>query len=758
MHMQKRFCVAMVLAGLFLASLYIFPTILFAFPTSDILPDRQGAAKNASHPASNLQIQQLSARLPLHFIVNQGQKDEWVKFYAQPGGASFWFTSQGITLKLPKGIKEGRRGSVVQITPLAMRPKVELTALEPLEGKVNYFIGNNPKKWRTGIPTCRAVLYREAYPGIDLKFYGNGSQLEYDVIVKPGADPRQVKLRYQGIRSLKVTPDGDLAITLPDGGELRQQKPVIYQEIAGQRLARQGTFQILDPATHTFGFRVAGYDRQYALVIDPVLVFSTYLGGNGDDRGQAIAVDKDGNICVAGHTASDNFPRANPYDDSLNVTDAFITKYNAAGSAMVFSTYFGGTGLDYGYGIAVDGDGNIYVTGATKSFSSFPTTSGTFQTTFGNGAYDADTTDAFVTKFNPTGSSLLYSSFLGGNKNDAGQGIAVDKSGCAYVTGNTESTNFPTTAGAYQATDPPPLYPATSGMDAFVTKVSADGASMVYSTYLGGELADQGVEIALDQSGPDPLACVTGWTVSSAATFPLKNAKQAIRGSATADGFVAKLNANGTDAIFCTFLGGNSYDEAYGVAVDGSGHVIVSGWTGSTNFPVTAGTYQPAKSGSYDAFVTKYEPDGSNYVFSTYLGGTGLEGTSSNIGFSYRVGVDGSGFIYVTGFTGSSDFPLKNPLYPFKVANEIFLTKFTPDGKALVYSTYLGGAGSDFPLGIAVDRAGTAYLTGFTTSTADFPLKDPLQDFHAGGTRDAFVIKVADPHSSPGSLLLLLEN
>jgi hypothetical protein len=756
MNMQKRLYAAMVLGGLLLTSLWIFPTILLASPNSGILPDQRITAKVAVNSAPNFKVQQLSASLPLYFIANQGQKDERIKFYARRGDSSFFFTSQGIILNLHPKKAGACRGSVVQLTPLAMRPKVELTSLEPLEGKVNYFIGNDPKKWRTNIPTYRAVLYREAYPGIDLKFYGNDRQLEYDVIVKPGADPRQVKFRYQGIRSLKVTPAGDLAITLTDGGELRHQKPLVYQEIEGQRRARQGTFQVLDQATHTFGFRVADYNKQYALVIDPVLAFSTYLGGSGDDRGQAIAVDKDGNICVTGYTGSDNFPKANAYDATRNATDAFITKYNAAGSAMVFSTYFGGVSLDYGFGIAVDDERNIYVTGSTKSYNGlgFPLVNA-FQSTFGNGAYVTDTTDAFVAKFDPTGSTLIYSSYLGGDNNDVGQAIAVDKYGCAYVAGDTDSTNFPTTPGAYQVTDPPPYAP-TAGKDGFVTKIGEDnGPYKVYSTYLGGDKADNCRSIALDQSVSTPLACVAGWTFSSAASFPLKNARQAARGSAVEDGYVAKLNANGSDAVFCTFLGGDSYDQAQGVAVDSSGHVCVSGWTGSskTTFPLLNALY-PDKNGTYDAFVTKYLPDGSDYVFSTYLGGSEAEGAVENC---FRIAVDGSGLIYVTGMTSSADFPLKNEIYPLQAPYDIFLTKFPPNGASLVYSTYLGGNGSEYPQGIAVNRTGNVYLTGYTTSTADFPLKNPLQASHAGGTRDAFVIKIAERHFSPGSLYLLLE-
>ena len=725
--------------------------------------------------APGIKVEAFYGQLPLYFIVNRGQVDRRVKLYARAGGQTLWFTREGacFTFAQPKAVREDSNGKgplagmrqprvgnskgappmVVRQIPLGMSKNSEIIPLEPQEARVNYFLGNDPRKWRTNIPTYRAVLYRDAYPGIDLKFYGHGRQLEYDVIVRPGADPRQVKFRYRGIRSLKLTPEGDLAIKLPDGSELTHRKPVIYQEIDDRRTARQGTFQILDRTT--FGFQVADYDRQYALVIDPVLAFATYLGGSAEDRGQAIAVDKDGNICVTGYTYSDNFPLANAYDAGWNATEVFVTKYRPSGSAMIFSTFFGGPSADWGYGVAVDGDCNIYVTGATITTIGFPLVDA-FQPLFGNGSYEIDTTDAFVAKFDKTGSTLLYSSYLGGSKNDTGQAIAVDRSGCAYVTGDTDSTDFPTTPTAKQSTDPPPQT-ITSGMDAFVTKVSAEGTYKVYSTYLGGNLADQGIGIALDQSGPDPLACVAGRTVSTAATFPLKNAKQPTRGSATYDGFVAKVNADGTDWVFCTFLGGDSYDEAHGVAVGSAGHVCVSGWTGSSNFPTTPGVYQPAKKGSYDAFVTKYLPDGSDYVFSTYLGGTGLEGTSSNIGFCFRIAVDAADRIYVTGFTVSSDFPLKNELYPFKAASEIFLTKFTPDGSALVYSTYLGGNLSEYPQGIAVDRAGNVYLTGHTNSTADFPLKNPLQASLAGGSRDAFVIKVTNPPSNAAVYMLLLD-
>jgi hypothetical protein len=752
MTIPKRLYAAAVIAGLFLISLWICPTIFLASAASDKPPNPRPIAPDAMDSALNLQVRHLSEHLPLYFIPNQGQKDRRVKFYSHRRDRSFGFTPQGIILSLHTEKTGVNQSSVVQLTPLGLQPQVQLTPLEPLEGKVNYFIGNDPKKWRTNIPTYRAVLYREAYPGIDLKFYGDGQKLEYDVIVKPGAEPRQVRFRYQGIRSLKLTPEGDLAITLPDGSELKHQKPLVYQEIAGHRLARPGTFQILDQATHTFGFRVAAYDKHNVLIIDPVLRFSTYLGGIGEEQGKGIAVDKDGNICVTGYTKSSetSFPLVNAYRGTKGDTyyaDVFITKYNASCTAMVFSTYFGGDRDDYGNGIAVDDAGNIYVTGRTGSYSSFPLVNA-FQDTFGGAA---GTQDAFVAKFDKTGQTLLYSSYLGGDQVDTGNAIAVDRNSCAYVAGETDSADFPTTDGAYQETDPASL--STIPVDTFVTKVSADGTSKVYSTYFGGDNNDQCIALALDQSGDNALACIAGWTWSSAATFPLENALQPTRGISKQDAYVAKLNADGSGLIFSTFLGGDSYDEARGIAVDNSGYVCVTGWTGSSNFPNPNALYPTRNGSNYDAFVTKYLPDGSDYVFSTYLGCDAAEYQHN------RIAVDPAGNIYVTGMTPdytTVPFPLKNEIFTHLGSADIFLTKFKPDGSALVYSTYLGGSLGDFPEGIAVDRAGNVYLTGYTSS-ADFHTRNPFQSYQGGKYGDAFVIKVAELSFNPGSLWLLLK-
>jgi hypothetical protein len=318
--------------------------------------------------------------------------------------------------------------------------------------------------------------------------------------------------------------------------------------------------------------------------------------------------------------------------------------------------------------------------------------------------------------------------------------------------GKTSSTDFPTTQGAYQETNP--ASPGTVPIDTFVTKVSIDGTYKVYSTYFGGDNNDHCLALALDKYGLSPLACIAGWTFSSEATFPLVNANQPIRGSANQDAYVAKLNANGSGLIFSTFLGGDSYDEAHGIAVDNSGNVCVTGWTGSSNFPHPNALYPTRNGTNYDAFVTKYLPDGSDYVFSTYLGCDTSEYQHN------RIAVDPAGNIYVTGMTPdytTVPFPLKNEIFAHLGSADIFLTRFKPDGSALVYSTYLGGSYGDFPEGIAVDRAGNVYLTGYTNSD-DFHTQNPFQTYQGGKFGDAFVIKIAEPHLFGGPLLLLLED
>ncbi len=593
---------------------------------------------------------------------------------------------------------------------------------------LNYFVGSDKSKWCSNIPTYGTVTYKDVYKNIDIKFYGNNKNIEHDVIVRPGGDFSNVKFAYSGIKGLNVRDDGNLEVTL-NHGTIIEERPVIYQEIKGERVAVEGAYKILKATdgTFTYGFTVASYDKTKDLVIDPVLVYSTYLGGTYDDFGRAIAVDDTGAVYVTGFTPSTDFPLMNPIQGATAGNySAFVTKINPAGTAIVYSTYLGGTGDDYGYGIAVDASGSTYVTGTTGS-TDFPLMNPIQGVKVGT----AWMPSAFVTKIDSAGASIVYSTFLGGSLTDEGSGIAVDSSGAAYVSGYTNSTDFPVAS---------PIQGVHGGSfwDAFVTKINPAGSAYVYSTYLGGSSYDEALGIAVDSFG---AAYVTGWTDS--ADFPVMNPIQGTNGGGAwiSDAFITKINPAGSAYVYSTYLGGSSYDEGHGIAVDSAGSAYVAGRTSSTDFPL-ATPIQATFAGIGDAFVTKINPAGSAYTYSTYLGGTGYEQADG-------IAVDSSGTAYVTGWTASTDFPLVAPIQGFmgggvESVADAFVTEINPAGSAYSFSTYLGGSTSaESGSAIAVDTAGAIYVTGYTSST-DFPLMNPIQGVKAGGafTNDAFITKI----------------
>ena len=656
-------------------------------------------------------------KLPLSFEPNQGQTDARVKFLARASGYTLFVTAD-------EAVFTGRDGSVERMKLLGANPKLRFEPLDQQPGVSNYFIGNDPSKWRTNIANYGKVALREVYPGIDLVFYGNERQLEYDWVVAPGADPKQIHVKWEGPSQVTKNASGDLVLS----ASLVQHKPVILQD--GTRI--HGGYVVRG---REVAFELAKYDAAKPLVIDPVLVYSTYLGGRDligkyPSFGGGIAVDASGSAYVTGATISANFPTASPLQagnrSALPGEDAFVTKINAAGSALVYSTYLGGSGNDAGIGIAVDDVGNAYVTGITAS-TNFPTA---HPLQASNGAYRPTTGNAFVTKINVAGSALVYSTYLGGSGDDRGAGISLDGSGNAYVTGQTASTDFPTTN---------PLQANSSGFtDAFVAKINAAGSALVYSTYLGGGGNDFGSGIAVDGLGN---AYVTGQTAST--NFPITSPLQASFGGGSGflvDAFVTKINAAGSALVYSTYLGGSGDDFGQGVAVDGAGNAYVTGSTSSTNFP-TANPLQASFGGGDDAFVTKINAAGSAFVYSTYLGGNGDDQGRG-------IAVDGAGNAYVTGWTRSTNFPTANPLqlsYSGGGENSnVFVTKINVAGSAYVYSTYLGGSnGNDSGQGIAVDGAGNAYVTGNTVST-DFPTVIPMQGSLAG-LADAFVLSISAP-------------
>jgi len=691
-------------------------------------------AANSPQP-DQVKLQADYGGLPLAFIKNQGQVDKEVLYYLKGREGTIYFTKYGIVYDLIK--KEGKSKaqgagglesetaspgaeSTTQETPETVsrlsftlkpqgaNPDVQVVPLDELPGKVNYFIGNDSTKWHTSIPIYKEVIYQDLYPGIDLKVYGTNQQMEYDFIVNPGADPNKISLAGEGIDGLEVDPEGNLLIKTAIT-DIKHLKPTIYQEIEGKTQTVEGSFQILN---NRIGFDIKNYNKDYPLTIDPLtLTYSTYLGGNNTEDGKGIAVDSQDCAYVTGYTYSSDFPTANAYDSSYNTNiDAFVTKFTAAGNALSYSTYLGGSYNDQAYGIAVDSSGCAYITGFTSS-SNFPTAN-PFQGTKG-GSYDV-----FVTKLTAAGNALSYSTFLGGGGDDYGYGIAVDSSGCAYVTGKTPSYNFPIT-NAYDSS-------YNNNTDVFVTKFTASGNALSYSTFLGGSNIDYGYGIAVDSSG---CAYVTGYTISS--DFPTANAFQGTR-PGNRDVFITKFSAAGNALSYSTYLGGSSDDEGYGVAVDNSGRLYVTGYTKSSNFP-TANAFQGTIGTYNDAFATKLTAAGNALSYSTYLGGNGGD-------TGYGIAVDSSGCAYVTGGTGSLNFPTVNALQGTRSGGgDAFATKFTAAGNALFYSTYFGGSGDEPGHGIAVDSSGCAYITGYTNSN-NFPTANPYQGTK-GSSVDAFVSK-----------------
>ena len=642
-------------------------------------------------------------QIPMTFIANRGQVHQAVRFMAKGPGLTAYFTPSEVTLEL--------HGATIRARYLGANVSPGVDGGDPQEGRANFLIGADPSKWRTNVPLYGRVVYRNLYPGIDMVYSSHTRLLKSEFVVAPDGDPSQIRIEYSGVESLRVDDRGGLVFTT-QAGELREDAPMIYQENGAGRDVVNGGFRV---SGATVSFFVDQYDRSRPLRIDPVLSYSTYLGGAGTDRAYAIAVDSAGAAYITGYTDSSNYPVSSGVvrPATGGGVDAFVTKLNAAGNAIVYSTYLGGSGDDRGYSIAVDSGGNAYVTGWTGS-TDFPLAAA-LQSTIGGSR------DAFVAKLNSTGSALIYSTYLGGVGTDSGNGIAIDAGGAAYVTGATTSTNFPV-LGAFQA--------ALAGQqDGFVTKLNAAGSAIVYSTYLGGALDDRGSSIAVDSAG---AAYIAGNTNST--NFPTVSALQTSNSGST-DAFVAKLSASGASLVYSTYLGGSGTENievGRSIAVDSSLSAYVTGATSSTNFPV-AQPLQMSNKGGYDAFVAKLSPAGTAFVYSTYLGG-------STADYGQSIAVDSGGNAYLTGYTTSVDFPTANADQPVNAGNnDVFVSKINASGSAVIESGFLGGGDNDSGYGIAIDASGSAYVTGLTLSS-NFPLKGAIQST-GGMSLAAFVAK-----------------
>jgi hypothetical protein len=759
-------------------------------------------------------IQTITTR-PLAFEPNRGQSDGGVKFLSHGGGYALFLTSDGAVFELQESgaRSQGKEGkeetqnaknetghwrttrnqgkritqSVLRMKLVSANPNALVVGVDPLAAKSNYFIGKDPAQWHTDVPNYAKVKYENVYQGVDLVFYGNQRQLEYDFVLAPGADPNVIRLaidagrqvgnrqmagdrsqesetqietrnskletrQLAGQASLWIGDNGDLVIPT-EGGEVRFHKPMVYQEkstvYGGQStdgardLARSTDNrqlaiedrQLLEghyalAADGTVRFKVPNYDRSKGLTIDPVLSYSTFLGGSNNDSSAGITVDAGGSAYVTGQTFSTNFPTAAPFKSfcggCTKTSTAFVTKFDSTGATLVYSTYLGGSKLDSAAAVAVDSAGDAYVVGTTLS-ADFPTTPGAYQATCKSCL--ASKPDAFVTELNAAGSALVYSTYLGGSQSDQATGVAVEANGSAYVTGTTLSDDFPTAS---------PLQKLCNGCssgnsDSFVAKFNPVGTNLLYSTFLGGSGIDEGHAIAVDSSGN---AYVTGLAGSN--DLDTANGFQPFSGG-NFDAFVIKLNPAGQGPVYFSYLGGSGNDQGNGIAVDSNGDAYITGSTASKDFP-TASPIIGKLGGSQAAFVTKVNRAGSALDFSTYLGGSGTDSGAA-------IALDSAGNCYVTGSTNSSNFPTVNAIpstssgINLGVNQDAFVTKIGPAGAAIIFSTYLGGSDVDAGTGIAVDSFGDAYMSG-TTFSGNFPTANAFQTA-IGGQFDVIVTKLS---------------
>ncbi len=611
-----------------------------------------------------------------------------------------------------------------------------LTAGGALPGRSNYFVGATSTSWLTNIPHTSTLTYQALYPDIDLVLYGSHNQLEYDFVVAPNTNPMTIAMRFGGVERMEVNDSGDLVLAT-SSRPLVLRRPVAYQGKDGQRSAVDVAYHLREDGT--VGFALGAYDPSQPLVIDPMVVrWSTYLGGSSaggsgfpDETINNMALGDDGSIYLIGYTHAADFPQAGSMQAFGGAGDVFVTHLSADGQTLLYSTFLGGVGLDIGFDIEVDAAGNAYLTGETAS-PGFPTTSGAFDEGCGNDLFCDGDRDGFVVKLNPSGSALTYSTFLGGGGFDKGAGIAVDGDGNAFIVGYAESPDYPTTAGSFLPSDPDA---AGASGDAFVTKLSADGATLLYSTYLGGAGEDsQAIDIAVDAGGNAHAVGVTMSIPDN--TFPTTPGAfmESAPGTLDRDTFLAKLNAAGSALVFSTFLGGSDNEHANGVQLNRNGAAVVVGETESLDFPAVD-ALQPANAGGWDSFITQFNATGSALTFSTYLGGQSNEHAND-------LDITGSGRICVAGYTGSSNFPL------FEAAQgnlgggsgfDAFAAGLSGAGDRLEFSTYFGGSGKEFGNAIACRNDFSVVVAGNTDSAADFPAINAYDSQYGGGDSDAFV-------------------
>jgi hypothetical protein len=670
--------------------------------------------------APQIRINDNYGKLPMMFEPNRGQAAGWGRFVSRGRGYRILLDAAESEFRFP-GTKAGshndrldfpdpdERAKPVPEETLKLKivgadPGAIPVACDELITKSNYLIGNDRSKWHRNMPTYSKVKVHNLYPGIDIVYYGNGSQLECDWIVAPWSDPRQIQFKFENAGQRTLDSAGNLTF---GSSSLQLRRPLIYQEKNGLHKEIYGEYALLDNGK--IGFKLGGYDRSLPLTIDPVINYCRYLGTAGDDLGFGVAVDSLGNAYVTGTT-----------DLTGQDANVFVAKLDPSGSTLLYNTTFGGTYGDQPRAIAVDSSGNAYITGYTMS-SNFPTKNAI------QGALKGSQ-DAFIIKLNAAGDDMLFSTYFGGSGSEAGYALALDSSANIYVSGNTASSNFPTTSGVFQ-----PAY--GGGADSLILKMNSSGSSVVYASYLGGSGNENGRSLAVDASGS---VYVTGRTSSS--DFPTVAPFQSNLAGGN-DAYVTKISPAGDSIVFSTYIGGSSGDVGHGITVDSSGNVYVVGKTSSADFPVVNALQPSYHGGAFDGWFAKFNPSGNALAFSSFFGGNGDEEFLDIV-------LDSSGNIYITGYTASTDMTTVQPIQASLAGvNDVFVAEITPSGNTLVYSTYIGGSYDDEPYRMAVDSSNGIYIVGWTAST-DMPMGASFQSIYSGGPYDAFILKLDQTSSS----------
>ncbi len=657
-----------------------------------------------------LNSQAVLTKLPLFFEPNHGQLAKGVDFavrtptlemHLQDTEAHIWLfdeTAQDSAEKLV-------------VKPLGTQAKGSgWQGEEQHSGLSHYYAGSDAKQWLSDIPHYGRIKYNNLYKGIDLAYYGNPSQLEYDFIVAPHADPQQIALGYTGVRAITVTKEGDAHLKI-GGQTLIQHRPVAYQLINGKRHTVDAQYIVTDTDEGKqtgLRFKLAAYNPDQALIIDPVLSYASFIGGSKIDMSLSFGLDKQGAMYIAGHTQSAKFP--GQISGSLKGSwDVFVSKFDKTGSKLLWTTFLRGNKTDYNYEIAVTNAGKVYLVGSTES-GDFPTTTGAYDRALG-GSWDA-----FIAQL-ATDGKLAYSSYLGGSGDDAAFSLAVNKKGLAYVTGNSYSTDFPLTANAIDRS-------LSGSVDAFFAKINANGTSLLYSTYLGGAAEDYGNEITIDGKSQ---AYVLGRTGS--ADFPTNSSAFDKTYGGNFDAYVSKFNAAG-QLSYSTYLGGSDYEVGAAIAVDSKGQAYVAGRTLSADFP-TANAFDKTYTGGGDIFITKLQSSGAGLSYSSYLGGS-LEDRT------FDIAVTKAGEVYIVGSTESADYPLANTwTSTTRGKRDVCITKISADGTNIAHSGVMGGSLDDVAYGVGI-LGSSAYITGITDS-ANFPTTAGAYDRTFNGTTDAFL-------------------